>query len=51
MCGKRCYPDKRAAVTMASVRMRSRRCPPAQLRAYYCDYCHGWHLTKKEYTQ
>jgi hypothetical protein len=51
-CNKMNYPDKKAAVSAANLRVcgrrRIRRNRPEMLRAYFCDRCNGWHLTHKE---
>jgi len=46
---KRRYADKRDAQTALNSfsKFRGRHGRPEQLRAYHCDLCQGWHLTKK----
>jgi len=47
--GKHRYPNKKAAITKLNRIMRShRRNRPEHLRAYACEHCAGWHLTKDE---
>lgn len=48
-CGKHRYPDKRAALTMlnSTRRLRGRHGRAMALRAYHCEDCGGWHLTKQ----
>lgn len=44
-CGsKRCYEDKKSALTAANKRYAEDH---VSLRAYYCSFCHLWHLTKQ----
>lgn len=47
-CGKLRYPDKKAAVTQINrlKKVRGRHGRPEWLRAYHCDDCNGWHITK-----
>ena len=40
--GKRSYPSKRSA-RMAMVKASNR------IRAYPCNSCHGWHVTKERH--
>lgn len=48
-CDKAVYPDKKAAVSAMNVILRDhRRNRPRHLRAYWCDGCRGWHLTKQD---
>lgn len=48
-CGKTRYPDKRAAVSQINLNRpnRGRRGRAETLRAYHCEQCGGWHLTKQ----
>ena len=47
-CNKTIYPDKRAALTSLHRAERRRRNPAAgKLRAYQCEDCRGWHLTRQ----
>ena len=47
-CGKLRYPDKKAAVSQINrlKKARGRHGRPEWLRAYYCEDCNGWHITK-----
>lgn len=47
-CGKLRYPDKKAAITQINwlKKVRGRHGRPKWLRAYFCDECRGWHITK-----
>ncbi len=47
-CNKTTYPDKQAAQTVINRSLRRRRNNPGSLRAYPCNACQGWHLTKSE---
>jgi hypothetical protein len=47
-CGKRIYHDRRDMVSAIKKIMRRRKNRPKNLRGYYCDRCHGWHLTHQE---
>ena len=49
-CGKIVYADKKAVISQLNrlMKKRGRRGRPEYLRAYYCDVCKGWHLTKNE---
>lgn len=47
--GKHRYPNKKSAATKLNRIMRShRRNRPDYLRAYHCEHCNGWHLTKED---
>lgn len=50
-CQKHTYPDKKTAMTALNRRTTGRRKQrhgrPKDLRAYYCEECSGWHLTKQ----
>jgi hypothetical protein len=48
-CGKRRYPDRKAAQSAINLllRRRGRHGIPEALRSYPCPQCRGWHLTKK----
>lgn len=43
-CGKKIYPDKRAAATMRNHLARVEMI----LHIYHCHHCDGWHLTRNE---
>ncbi len=44
---KQRYPDKKAARTALNrIMNQHRRNRPEHLRAYPCQLCRGWHLTK-----
>lgn len=47
-CGKNRYQDKKAAVSEINrlKKVRGRHGRPEWLRAYHCDDCNGWHITK-----
>lgn len=47
-CGKRRYPDKKAAISAINAAWKRRgrgRRPKTELRAYHCHECGGWHIT------
>jgi len=44
--GKRKYPTEGAASATAKHQVAI-AAAPVELRAYRCDWCHAWHLTKK----
>lgn len=46
-CGKQCY-SKSEAQGAISEAMHRRKGRPRQLRSYYCEPCHAWHLTKQD---
>lgn len=49
-CGKRGYPDKKTARTVANQRMHrggSRKGKVKHLRAYPCPDCNQWHLSSR----
>lgn len=41
-CSKRAYPSAHAARLANATN-------PHRLRAYFCEACRGWHVTKEEY--
>lgn len=47
-CGYTSRYDKRGALTQINrfAKVRGRHGRPLNLRAYPCDQCRGWHLTK-----
>lgn len=51
-CGKTRYRDQRLAIACLHEIVAARRMYPDQgsgpypVRAYWCQQCHGWHLTK-----
>jgi hypothetical protein len=45
--GKRKYPTQSQALSTASHQIATSDAPK-QLRAYRCQWCHAWHLTKNE---
>lgn len=49
-CGKRAYPDKKAAVSQInlSMKLRGRHGRAMALRAYHCPACGKYHLTKRD---
>lgn len=44
---KRKYASKGAALATASHQLATANAPK-ELRAYRCDWCKAWHLTKKD---
>lgn len=46
---KQRYDSKKDALTVRNIRLHTanRRGKPKFLRAYPCDECGGWHLTKQ----
>ena len=46
-CTKHCYATEQEATQTATERMRASRDRALYLRAYYCETCDFWHLTKK----
>lgn len=52
-CTKWRYPDKKTARSVVNERLhgrgRGRRGRPEFLRPYFCNECHAWHLTHKQY--
>ena len=44
-CNKTVYPDKRSAQTAINRALKRGRCE--FLRAYPCERCRGWHLTRQ----
>jgi hypothetical protein len=44
--GKRKYPTEGAALATAKHQVATADAP-MELRAYRCNWCHAWHLTKK----
>ena len=44
--GKRKYPTEGAALATAKHQVATANAP-MELRAYRCNWCHTWHLTKK----
>jgi hypothetical protein len=47
--GKRKYSSKGGALATASHQIAT-TAAPKELRAYRCEWCKAWHLTKKEAT-
>jgi hypothetical protein len=45
MTGKRRFNSQSHAINRACVIIRQPT-SPRQWRAYHCDFCNGWHLTK-----
>lgn len=45
---KRRYDDKKAAVSHINLMLRHGRGNTRHLRAYPCEECHGYHITKDE---
>ena len=45
--GKRKYPTQSQALSTASHQIATADAPK-DLRAYRCNWCHSWHLTKNE---
>jgi hypothetical protein len=43
--GKRQYLSKREALATAAHQIETNRAPE-NLKAYECQWCHSWHLTK-----
>jgi hypothetical protein len=44
--GKRKYSTEGAALATAKHQIATADAP-MELRAYHCNWCHAWHLTKK----
>ena len=47
-CNKASYPDKKAALGAKNRALRRRKNRPDHLRAYFCEECRAWHLTKQQ---
>lgn len=47
-CGKKCYKTKTQALLVGIRRLKDRTCNTSYLRAYYCQWCQAWHLTKQQ---
>ena len=45
-CHKKTYADKRTAATALNRAMKRHGNRPDHLRAYQCEQCRGWHLTR-----
>ena len=45
--GKRKYPTEGAALATAKHQVSTAEAP-SELRAYLCNWCRAWHLTKKK---
>jgi uncharacterized protein YlaI len=48
-CGKTSYLRKSEAMAARKRALRRRKNRPDYLRAYYCDDCQAWHLTKQRH--